>query len=627
MKPPARWQSFAYGVPALMTVGVMSVVIVPQYIKESAAANPKPFTLTLHEDSWRVAYHDPLKGQVEGCEKDPQCPAHPGAEFWFNAGWRKETNHTKTLDRMNGKVFWIGNQISNESVQKLREAGADHLLVGYLYGKYDIWVNGEHILNGDHRRARDPVVVRIPKTKFQESQAFFVSVRIINDMDDPFPDTLSISGFGTLDQIELHRRWVVFWTHVTTSIAFGLNLALGLFFFALWIYGVRQQEVASLATFAFLQALIQGATTSIVWHNLGLDAWHRLNFVNAIYGGASVVLLALALARVRTTWALISPIIVLGCPWLIFFSPQKSGQIFFEVAALNRFLPLSCYLVATFICFGQFRLVSNEMRAKLIDPSRLIKLNLSWITFLFMAIVQVVGLKLQADTRFYNTLLLVILGAGIVNDYGKEERSVQKGIRSKYHLDNKVSPYVEAFLVGIEFKMDMSSKVSGLFLQETVSDLFSKIEKLGGTIIRSGSMSLIYFFDGNRDKNALELAVNSVQTLARSLPAEMSIRAAVGDGEIRPIWVKEQGRDVPAWVQTGSEHAFIDLSTFLDAEMKLGLGEGSFLVMGEPLARECEVNMNWISRDINIRISGKELHVAVAPLGGVKLRVVEKAAA
>lgn len=57
----------------------------------------------------------------------------------------------------------------------------------------------------------------------------------------------------------------------------------GLFFFALWICGIRKQELAAFAAFGVLHAVIQATNVPLLFELIGMHNWHRLNFVTATY--------------------------------------------------------------------------------------------------------------------------------------------------------------------------------------------------------------------------------------------------------------------------------------------------------------------------------------------------------
>lgn len=322
-----RNTALAIGLPIFFSVLILVIGVLPQFIAEAYRIDARAFTENIAQPEWIVTYTDSEQA------------------LWKENRQRVMYPHSQILDRRHGEYYWIGVRVSGDRLARARAAGADQFLVGYFDGTWDVFINGTSVKRGGHNDVRRPVVVQIPKAAFENPEGLNLSVRIKHDARAMYPDVLAFSGIATEAQVELHRRWQDFLVLITNSIAFGTNLALGLFFLALWLCGVRKQELAAFAAFGLLHAAIQAGTMPLIGDYLGEQLSFEFNFVTKCYESILILWLGLALARVRSKRVLVGIAVALILPWIVFLTTYSPNQIFHLIYFMTIWLSPVMYFV------------------------------------------------------------------------------------------------------------------------------------------------------------------------------------------------------------------------------------------------------------------------------------------
>ncbi|MBN8541125.1 MAG: hypothetical protein J0L82_12110 [Deltaproteobacteria bacterium] len=628
----------AIGLPAVLAFFMLLISVVPQFVREASHVNSRPFEQNIHAEDWYVSYEDREES------------------LWKNKIVRDMYAHSQELDRRPGEVYWIGIQIPAAYAEKARRAGADHLFVGYLIGESEIYIDSKLVKSGPGNGYRRATVVVVPEKSFQDPSGFRVAIRIRNDAREMYPDTLFYTGLATSAQVETHVRWQEFRSMISNSIAFGLNLALGFFFFALWLCGVKKQELSAFAAFGLMNAVTQSLTMPMILDYLGPMSSYRLNFIIKVYEVLFVLWLGASLARIRPPWVLRLLTAGLVLPWLIFETNWSPNEIFHGTYFMSMWVCPYVYFVAAFLCLAQARLVSTSHMRDLVDPARLLKLHFSWMALVLMGAVQIYGVQNYFDARILNAVLLMGLAAAVVHDYRRQELFVRRAPLSKYHQLAVLPERVPCVLATIDLKRSESlyrlgsaQGVGGAYVVDIISQFYRLITESGGEVIQTEGDSITFFFDQaeakGSDVSAMLKALISIRGLDQKLrdhlstqsesghlPKDIRLRAALDVGAIRPVWQRFEGRDVPSWEQAAESNVFVDVARLLEAEAKVGdKAESSLIFKGE---RAEEISAQMEKRFPGVRYAsfaaveikhGRKLDVTISSLNGFGFQIASEA--
>lgn len=619
--PARHWLAIAIGFPAVIALAAMLFAISPTFVREAKSIAPDDFAVNFHYSAWRVLYADNR------------------ADVLKKGIMREQYVHALELDKRHGEIYWIGLKVTREMLDQAKRSKADQLMSGYIYGTHEAFIDDVQVASGGSKEQRRPLVVQLTDEMLNRPDGFVFSVRIRHDLQEPYPDTLYFVGLATKEQIEQHRRWSDFQFNITPSIAMGVNLAFGLFFFALWVCGVRKQELAAFAAFGILQGVIQATNIPLVFEFMGIQNWHRLNFVTTCYETLFVLWLGLALARIRSRAVLVFSAVAITLPWIVFLTDYSAMQIYSVVLRLWRYSSTSSYFVAAFFCFSQARLVAHQYRRDLVDGARELKLNLSWVALCLMGLLSIWSYFHYIDVRIFNAVLLGGLAAVVVHDYARQEQYVRRAPLSKYHQLARLPDRVPCVLATIDLKRSeklyrfgADRGLGGAFVVEIITNFYKVITERGGEVIQTEGDSITFFFDQDDAPDALEKAVTSVRDLDRDLrkhlmaqalgdysgyPVDVRIRAALDVGAIRPVWQRFEGRDVPGWEQAQNSTVFVDVARLMEAESKVGEKQESSIICSEQLFQSAGVpailSINPFKANVEIK-HGRRVDVSIVTL-------------
>lgn len=624
-----RWMiTCVLGLPALVTLIILSIGVFPHLYTEKNVHNPMDFSVPLNQDEYLTSYEDFGDQQIQKSQD----------LLWAKQNFRRMLPHSSQLDQMHGQLYWIGIEISPERAQKALLLNANNFMLGQILGTWELYIDSTLVKTGGKLQSRHPVVISIPEDILKKKEGFKISARIRNDMEDFYPDVLFFTGFATELQLQKMNNSEDFDKLIFNSIAFGVNLALGLLFLSLWFCGMRKQELAALAAVGLLHAAIQGGRLPLVYYHMGALNWHRLNFVSTFYEAVIMIWLGLSISRIRSRSVLILLAILLIAPWFVFATSATTNDIFFYVWQMSRWSTPFSYVIAAAICFGQGRVVSSQHRLNLEDPSRILKLNLSSLAMLLMGLSIWHGNALYLDYRIFNTALIMVLSTIVVHEYRKQELFNRRSPISKYHQRIKLPEDVFCFLSTIDLKNSESlyrfsaeKGLGGTLIIEIISKFYDQIVKAGGEVIQTEGDSITFFFDTSDTKNNLNKILLLIQELNQILlnqhqlnvakygseyPTEIFMRVAVEKGSIKPIWQNFEGRDVAGWLQASNSNVFVDVARLLEAESKLGNKSESTIVLSQGKEQLGEgFKIFKVHQDQVIIKHGRKINVSVISLG------------
>lgn len=620
------------GLPILASVIILCLIFIPSFVKEKKFNKQLDFIEALKSQDWKALYVDPKPDAAswDNCFADLMCPGNPESKVLFDNGEIRGDKHEKIVSELRGKRFWIGRKFTARQLTDWKKAGADKIILGYFYATYELFLDGKKKLTRDGLTSRLPLILDIPENTEKD---VFVAIRILHDMDEPFPDALFVSGVLSDYSLERHLRDNEFQTLVKPSLAIGFSLALGFLFLLLWLVSWKRQEFAAFSASAILQAASQLLLIHFVWLHIGNYYYHRIAFVLSWYHALVIIFIGLAVARIRTWYSSLFMLIMLVIPWLFFLTDWTTDQFYYGALSVYRIFEFSSYFIAIALILLQARLVSQK-RGELWDPYREHKLYLFALLLLFMALVQIMGDVAVWDIRvIFSEVVISILAIFMVQEYGRQSNFVSRSPISKFHQLAKSISELPCFIFSLDlknsetlFRMGAEQGIGGSLVKKLMYQLSNLVVEKGGEIITAEGDSMIAFVPITQSteeslKKIVQICIELEKSLKQylqltNLSDEFKLRIALDKGNIRPIWHEIGGKKLPGWEQVGTSTVFVDLARMLEAESKLNSRDITALVT----TPELKANINLLNTGLSFKSAaavikhGRNLNVDIAVL-------------
>lgn len=581
--PNSKWLLSLLGLPVLAAIFIGFLVIYIPYSKETQFIAQLDFIERLKQEEWRVLYTDP-KPSLDvwnNCQSDLSCPANPRVPDLFLNGELHKEKHVEKARALRGKRFWISRVFTKDQLQVWRNKGAEQILLGYFYASIELFVDGERILGRKGIDSRHPLLIKIPEAPKKD---IYVAIRLLHDMDEPFPDSLFVSGVINSLQLERHLRDAEYYQLVRPSIGMGFSLGLGFLFLILWLASWKRQEFAAFAVISILQAPSQAMLNIFVWLHLGNFWFHRFSFVLACYHALAIVFLGLTISRIRTWYSSIFLILGVLIPWLFLLGPWNTDQFFENSYFVYDYIEWNAYFIAIFLIYTQARLVSQK-RGELWDPFREHKMYIVALLLLSVALVKIFGNIAAWDMRpIYTQFVISILAVMMVAEYRRQINFVNRSPISKYHQLAKSLSEIKCWVVSIDlknseklFRIGADMGIGGSLVKKLMFHLSNIINGKGGELISSEGDAILFFIPDSLSntttslKITFDLCVELEKALKEylkmtELTGDYELRIALDSGIIRPIWHELGGKKLPGWEQVGASTVFVDLARMHEVE-------------------------------------------------------------
>lgn len=617
---------FLWGAPLVTVTLILWAACGPSFSIEHRFVDSGGFAQKIDDGQWRTLHSDPRPDLTHwsDCADDAACPGNPHNPSLF-AGSKRDGGHAAVVQTLRGKRYWIGLVLSRNDLAEWTRKGASHLLIGYVYGSAEVFADGKSLFVRDAVTSRLPITIDLPE---KPAKSLYVAVRILHDMDEPFPDVLDSAVVNAL-QLEKYLRKSEFENVVRPCLVLGYNLALGLLFALMWAAAPRRQEFAGFSTYCLVNAAKAGQLLHLVWLHSGGHLFHRLFFILACYSLLSALFMALTIARLRTWYTAAGFTVLLGLPWLLLLMPWGTDQFFANADFIYRHFETPAYLLAAALILLQARLVA-EKRGELIDPYREHKLYIAAFTFLALPFVHLVIDSGVIDVRSVSMSLMMLM---VIQEYGSQTRALGRSPQSRYH--QLATPVTEVPCVAVSldlknserlFNLGVESGRGGDIVKELMQRLLGKVDAAGGVLLSSEGDSLIFMLPDDGDaslRRAVELCLTLHGTLKAFLaqakfPAEFELRLALEYGRIKPVWNEMGSKQVPGWTQVGSSTVFVDMARMLEAESKLCSRSMTSIVLKPAAAQRVRAfypRLTFESVSANIK-HGRRLDLEVATLTG-----------
>lgn len=592
-----KWlTSVLIGIPALMILATLYVGVVPHIWKEASVKEPFDFTLPLNQDDYVTSYVDYGAARLVDSE----------ARLWEQKNYRRMLPHSTQLDKMHGQYYWIGIQLSSQHLHRAKQNSANIFLAGSLRGDWELYVDSQLIKRGGKLHQRKTVAVEFPEWVMSKNGDIKIAIRVLHNMQDFYPDLLFFTGLLNESEYIKYMQNEDFNGMISNSIAFGINFALGILFLAMWLCGMRKQELAAFSAFGLLHASIQGARLPLISDYIGVLNWHRMSFINTVYEILVVLWLGLSISRIRSKWILISAAVLFAAPWGVFYTQASVNEIFAYVWQLSQVCVPAAYAVAAFLCFGQARLVKAQHLLNLEDSLRILKLYLSSAALILMGLAIFYGHLIYNDYRILNTILFGFLTIIVIHDYRKQELFVRRAPLSKYHQKAQLPASISCVLAAIDLKnsdylynFGSEKGVGGAYVVDIINKIYNKIINTSGHVIQTEGDAITFFYETKRSSETVENVIKLISEFNSDLekhtqeckkkygseyPEKIHFRAALDFGAIKPIWQHFEGRDLAGWLQADDSLAFVNVARLLEAEAKVkGKSDTSIVINNETI--------------------------------------------
>lgn len=554
-----------------------------------------------------------------GCEKkvtaETNCPAHTGnPALWASSEGR--FTDSGAIKRKPKRAFWLGAEIGNAELKVAKASFANELILGWVFGSYEVWVNGERIA-GISSDEELPTVISLPLS-YLEKDSLKIALLIEPDSEMGAADTLArpwSEGLATPAQAAAFRSAAVFWKISRPLALFLLNSLFAILFFLLWTVYKKKQEYLYFAIYGAICAFVQVRLMSAFSGTFNASETRAFDLFLYSAEGIFGLLMAMAFARSNKKVFLWGSAIALIAPWIAFF-PLDAFQAVSSVNVFLRkwFVP-GAHLVGALVCLLQAWAISQNgyLQAKTRIKSLLgFAFGMLLISILFAVnsndLISLTGQALAS--RFGHFVILFLLAGLAMREYGEEKKLLQRAHVSKYHrlkiLPEKISGALLAVdLKGSErlFKISADSPEHGGLVEMCLSHLWSAVIANKGTVLQTEGDGLKAFFDDQDCGDSVAAALAATEQMKGRLEAflqelkekeivpgenfSLDFRGGISKGELRPSWQKIDLVQVPSWSETGKVNPFLESARLMEVERQLPEGgDCSLVVVSVEAARE-----------------------------------------
>ncbi|HLE00810.1 MAG TPA: hypothetical protein VJB59_11155 [Bdellovibrionota bacterium] len=588
--------------------------------------------LRFPRNGWQVLYEDP-------CIQRPSCST--GILNDINVSKLPTRligkEHSSHVDSLIGKSFWLIRSVPKAELLHAAQLGANHLVLGYIGGSYELYINRSLTKAAHYASSRLPIVFPLQASLFA-APSLEIALHIFHNASSAYPDYLggaSGEGFATATVAENYSRLKLFRAETRPFIFFSLNLLLAILFIALWAPTKRKQEYYYLSIYLLIHAWIQFSFLDIVFRALGSTLTYGLDVVLRFYEGAFGALLALAFARTRRDYfkwgvpaAIAIPLI------LIVLNCSNSNRLFILNSTIGTYFVPFAYIIGVFVCLIQAAHLYTT--AKLRHAIRIRRLSLFALSMSILVCLYVSnahGISSAEHYVFWYRLVhfLLVLGMALIvaSDYRDQELAIERAPETVYHreLRNSSAAQINGFMLTVDLKKsELYFKQRAALEQEKSlvtmwrSLVYSALDEHGGTAIMWPGDQVVAIFDSARIVDPGSAAVRVAETLVRKgsaltqqlanegrLPfgaAGFLVRAAIVDAVIRPTYEKIEGREFPAWEEAGSTMPFVESSRLLEMEKQIekerfGTVSRNLIVIKKTQASiVTALNLGWVGFEV-----------------------------
>lgn len=612
--PPARVSGIVFWVPFTL-VALAFAFQMGSAIYRWSRYSPK---VRIDADHWRILYEESEKDCSLDTSVDQRCPAyHDNPELWASSLRPKTWEGSTAILQHPSQRFWLGAEVSADQVQEAARVGADILLLGWLKGDYQIWVNGHYFFHGDASDL-DPIAVTLPHSAFLDKGPMKIAVRVAPKYGayDPvkFAGEMPV-GLADPENANAYRSFFSFGKKIRPFAVFVLFFFVSVTFYRLWVSNRKKGEYFHFSMYNLASALGALASSDLFLQVLPLKTSSRFILGLILFQGILGATLGLAFARSRPKW--IRSLLILGvCGFFLsalvpFTSQPIERPAFTQVSWISAFF----HILGASACIIQAAYLRSFQKLGVDHSSRIQKLLLFGASLAFVSVFSVVGTVSYTTeimfSQFLQVGLVAILGGVVLFEYQQDRELIENIPVSDYHRLPELPKSLSGEVLLIDLKeseaLTRISLSQGRSSNELVSLCLSKIcneiIEARGTILATEGDMVSAFFDSSRFRYPNKAALEAVDRIKAALsqlrlraieegllPSEhgaLNYRGALASGYIRPIWLETGATRMAAWEQVGNSTPFLNAARYLELERVASEGKPiTLVIMAEPLKAE-----------------------------------------
>lgn len=527
-----------------------------------------------------------------------ECVASPENNLlWESPMHRRDEEYSKILAADLKAPFWMGLKITPAELKRAGSLGATRLMLGLLYSRYEIWVDGERIQVGDFLENDLPLALDLTIDRMQQDKALHIAVAVFRNGkmrtidSDWFVPTM---GFYTSRASDQQIRWSAFANDTRYYVMFAVFFLFGLIFRYAAIIKEANSEYPAAAMYSLVMALLQFIICDSTFRMFGPTLYY--NVLNAILVAEVFAVIGFGLAFSRAPAALLRRVnLSIPVSFLVVLSISRIFSLdgVFSEIIITYLTPLSYAAAATF-CFLQYVSLNINFGNLSVNSKRKTLLASMSLIFLFMAVSFVVE-TLQAQAvethwvRILGVIPLYILTTSIAAAVKRNYKIIETTSVSSFHKLTPLPDLVNGVIINLDlksserlFRIGAGEDMGGTIVSTVLSQMWSRFAASGATVMQSTGDDLLLIYPDSLLKEEPELWIKTLKSvheelqliavqLADSQPElatmkSLDFRAAASRGAVRPLWRLIGATRVPSWVEASSKNVFVDTSRLLELE-------------------------------------------------------------
>lgn len=585
----AKW--FSYIASVLLVASLLIDILIP----EIAAWNLPAPAIVLSPGAWTLwNEREPINCATPLAEA-ALCPAQSSfSKLWSSPKHRGQSSAPTG-------PFWLGMHLGPEQLKPAVDIGAHHLILGWVRGSYEIWINGEKYDSGQ-RSEHQPLVMPIPISWFASADGLNLAIRIAPEPGVDHPDVFAKPFQEQITTSHAARAYlsaVAFYKIARPFTLLFLNLIFSLLFFFVWATDVQNRESFYLAFYLLVCAGLQLRLTDLYIGQFSPAFDYGLDLILRAYEGLFGLFVGLAFARTRRlVFRCLLPL-GLALPWLTFLLGVPPAQMRGFAFWIEQTLMPGLIVCGSVACFFQWYTLRFKLR-HLSESSKGRRLRLLQFGFCLVAI----ALTFRLEAFFHSVVLRELVWRSchfglvfmmflvVLREFREQRLSFMRSPVSKYHRRIPLPESLSGILLVIDLKSSELFSRLRIEVMQTgngtslyTSPLWTSLAAEGGTVLSTDGDQVKVFFDAADDSAPLLRALKGVDSLHRYLAnlsfqlagfglmpeghSGIAFRAGLAAGEIRPHWQILGSERTPLWLEAGRSTPFIDSARMLDLERQV----------------------------------------------------------
>ncbi len=596
---------------ALTILAPGSALILWAYVSEirswSAQAQP---TVPINRAEWKVVLRE--ETPQERCSRtvpSSKCiAASPSGPLFSSSLSRMSDEAKKEITQGKTKTFWMGVEISPTKLEVAAKAEANQLVLGYILGSWEVWVDGRFYGAASYADTRMPVRIAIPMDTLRNGRPLRIAIKINNDGGSVRPDKFNYNnvpaGLSTAASSERAMIAMTYGRGGQNQLFLGIYSAFTFILFGFWMLTRKKPEYLALSLVSFFGMVSSSLDVEFVSSNLSPSVILTIRTIIIALSAVSIVATGASFARLNraaTVGAIAAFLVAVTWTFSEGLSPHDFQQAIVKGTLWYFGGP---YVVAAVLALIQWSALKASATTA---PSRLRMNTLAR----FSALASITGVWILVERHFaggeifrYRTYELVSLTFFtwlILKEYRIQERQLVANPVSKYHRALQLPERLTGAIISFDlkaseklFSANLPGTAPGELVHLAVSHIWSAAQENGGVVLSTAGDSIQVFFEGANPLETtipvLHASILRLQELSDQLNSvaptpPIHFRAAISIGSIRPVWTEIGGEKKAEWRDANDHLVFLEQARLLESEKALGLKNSTVVTLESNLSR------------------------------------------